>query len=136
MAMNKTKYGRKAVLDHFFGVTQYSFPVNVYAALFSADPTDEGLLTDELTEAGYARIEISAKMAAAVLATGVMANDVDIVFGPAAEDWSEVSHIGIMDSATIGAGNMTYFGPAVTSRIVENEDDFPIRVGQLTITEK
>jgi hypothetical protein len=136
MAMNKTKYGRKAVLDHFFGRVSHTFPTNRWAALFSGDPTDEGLLTDELTEDGYARVEITDLMADAILGTGMIANQNDITFGPAGEDWSEITHIGIMDSATIGAGNMIYFGPAVTSRVVENEDQFIIRPGQLTITER
>ena len=134
MALNKTKYLRKKVLDHFFGRVEYSFPANVYAALFTADPTDEGLLTNELDEDGYARIEISALMADAVESTGSITNANDIEFGPAAEDWPEITHIGIMDAST--AGNMLYFGAAATSRVVDNGDDFPIRPGQLVIRER
>lgn len=136
MSLNKTKYGRKAVLDHFFGRNSYAFPTNVYAALFSGDPTDAGLLTDELTESGYARQEISALLGDADLTTGVISNNALIQYGPATEDWSEITHIGIMDSATIGAGNMIYFGPAVTSRTVNNADTFDIKVGQITIQER
>lgn len=136
MSLNKTKYGRKAVLDHFFGRISYAFPTNVYAALFFGDPTDAGLLTDELTQGGYARQEISDLLGNADLTTGVISNDQLIEYGPATEDWPEITHIGIMDSATIGAGNMIYFGPAVTSRTVNNTDTFDIKVGQLTIQER
>jgi hypothetical protein len=136
MALNKTRYGRKAVLDHFLGRVSYAFPTNVYMGLSTSDPTELGSMAGELTETGYARIEISALMSDAVLASGQIANSAEITFGPAGEDWPEVTHGFIADSATIGAGNMIYFGPAVTSRTVNSGDDFPIRVGQLTIQER
>jgi hypothetical protein len=136
MSQNKTRFGRKAVLDHFFGRINYAFPANVYLALFTDDPTDLGLLTDELTSSGYARVEISALMSDAVLASGQITNSAQILFGPAGVDWPAITHCGIMDAATIGTGNMIYFGPAVTSRTVESGDSFIIRIGQLTIIEK
>lgn len=136
MALNKTKYGRKAVLDHFFGRVAYPFPANVYLALFTDDPTDDGLLTDELTETGYARQEISDSLGNADPTSGQISNNVIITFGPATEDWPEVTHVGILDALTIGTGNMVYFGAAVTSRVVDNTDSFIIKVGQLTITER
>lgn len=112
----------------------YAFPTNVYAALFSADPTDAGSLANELTQPGYARAEISDKLGNADLTSGVISNNVLISFGPATVDWPEITHIGIMDIATIGAGNVIYFGPAVTSRTVNNTDTFEIKPGQLTGT--
>ncbi len=136
MSMNKTRYLRKAMLDHFLGRISYAFPTNVYAALFSADPTELGTLTNELSQSGYARIEISDKLSDAVLASGVISNSLDIVFGPAGADWPEVTHIGIMDSAGLGTGNMLYHVPAITSRTVPNSDEFKIRAGQLTIQEQ
>ena len=83
MSLNKTKYGRKAMLDHFFGRASYAFPTNVYAALFSADPTDAGTLTNELTQTGYARVEVSDKLGNADLTSGVISNNLLITFGPA-----------------------------------------------------
>ncbi len=134
MALNKTRYGRKAVLDHFFGRAAYAFPTNVYAALFTADPTELGTQTSEITAGGYARVEISEKMSDAVLATGVITNSAEIAWSDATEDWPEITHIGIMDAST--SGNMIYFGAAVTSRTVSSGDAFKIRIGQLTIQER
>jgi hypothetical protein len=136
MALNKTKYGRKAVLDHFFGRISYAFSSEVYLALFSTDPTDAGILTGEITEAGYARVAIPALLGNADLPTGIITNNAQIAFGPASEDWSEIGYVGIMDSATIGAGNMIYYGPTVTSRLISNGDEFKILIGQLTIQEQ
>lgn len=135
MAMNKTRYGRQHVLDHMFGRVEHAFPTEVWAALFTADPTELGTLTDEVTETGYARVEVVGLLSDADLATGVITNSALIEFGPATEDWPEITHIGFMDSATIGAGNMTYYGPAVTSRLVDSGDSLKIQIGQLTIQE-
>ncbi len=134
MAQNKTKYMRKLVLDHFLGRVNSPFPSERWLALFSDDPTDEGRLTDELTQAGYARVPIVSRLSDAILASGLISNSAQIAFAAAAEDWPEVTHAGIMDAAT--AGNMLYFGPAVTSRVVENGDQFKIQPGQLTIIER
>ena len=115
MSLNKTRYLRKKDLDHAFGRVAFTMPNPVYIALFSADPTDLGTLTDEVTESGYARVSITSLMADAVLATGQISNNAEIVVGPALEDWPEITHAAIMDALT--AGNMLYLGPAVTARV-------------------
>jgi hypothetical protein len=135
MAMNKTKYLRKKVLDHVMHRIAFTYPTEVYMALFSADPTEEGLQTNEIAEGGYARVAISALLADAILASGQISNNADIQFAPPLEDWSEITHGAIMDAAT--AGNMLYFGPATSSRIVTfGGDPFKIRIGQLIILER
>lgn len=135
MSLNKTRYLRKKWLDHSFGRAAFTFPTNVWLALFTADPTDFGVYTNELSQLGYARVSITSLMADAVLATGQISNNAEIAFPIAGEDWPELTHAAVIDSATIGAGNMLYFGPAVTARVVEVGDAFKIKVGQLTITE-
>src|SRR3972149_4594005 len=115
MAQNKTNYGRKHVLDHMLHRVQHTYG-EVYATLLSSDATVAGLLTGELTQSGFARVALSALLSDAVLASGQTTNSADITFGPAGEDWPEIVCIGIMDVATLGAGNMLYFGPPVTTR--------------------
>jgi hypothetical protein len=133
---NKTRYARRAVLNHFLGRSPYAFPAGVWLGLFTADPTDLGLLTNEVSSLGYARVEISDLLGDADLVSGIISNAANIDFAPAGEDWPEVTHLGILDVVTLGAGNMVYFGPAVTSRIVEKDDTFKLKIGQLTIREK
>jgi hypothetical protein len=134
MAMNKTQYGRKIMLDHRFGRIEYPFPSGVWFALFTGDPTELGLTTNELTQLGYARKEISALFGDAVLSSGQISNAADIDFDVAGEDWPEITHGGIMTALT--GGMMTDFGPAATARVVDVGDRFVIRIGQLTITER
>jgi len=136
MAENKTRFGRKAVLDHFLGRVSHTFPTNRYLALFTADPTELGTLTNECTGGAYARVEISDKLGNADLTTGVISNTVAIQYATAVGDWPEITHLGVMDVITIGAGNMIYFGPAVTARTVTNGDTYLIQIGQLIIQEQ
>ena len=131
----KTRYARKAVLDHMLGRSEYLFPANVWAALFSGDPSADGLLASEIALGGYARIGISSLMGDASLATGEITNTANIDFGPATEDWPNILFIGIMDSPTIGIGNMIYFGTAGVPRFVTNTSTLRIIVGGLIVEE-
>lgn len=135
MAMNKSRYLRKKVLDHSFGRAAFAFPSSVWLGLFSADPTDIGSLTNELTQSGYARVLLTPLLANAVLATGMISNNAEIEFATAGEDWPAITHAAVIDSSGIGTGNILYFGPAVTARIIEFGDQFKILVGQLTVSE-
>jgi hypothetical protein len=79
-------------------------------------------------------VDVVGKMGAAVLASGQSANDAEIEFSTAGEDWPEVTHAALMDAST--GGNMLYFGPAVTSRTIPSGDTFKILIGQFTIEEQ
>lgn len=136
MAQNKTRYGRKAVLDHFFGRVAYTFPTGVWLGLATADPTELGSFANELTQTGYARVDIHTLMSNAILASGQIANAAEINVGPAVVDWPEVTHAFLADSATTGAGNMVYFGSVVTSRVVPAGDPFKIRIGQFVVLDR
>lgn len=133
--MNKTRYGRKVVLDHLYGRNSYAFPTDRWLALLNDDPTDLGLLTSELAQTGYARVEISDLLGDADPVTGVIVNVLDIVFPLAGADWAEFKHMGTMEIATLGAGNMIHFGPASTSRVIVTGDQLIIKAGQLRIQE-
>jgi hypothetical protein len=133
MALNLAKYGRKAMLDHMFGRIAHPFPTNRYLALFTADPTAEGTLTNEVAVGGYARVEISDLMGDADLALKQIANTFDIIFPPVSSAVSAITHMGVMDVATPSAGNMLFHGPLETPRTLAVGERFKIRVGQFTV---
>lgn len=133
MAASLTKWGRKARLDHEFGVTEDTFPTGVWLALFRSDPTDEGLQTSEVTGTGYARVNIITLMGEADLDAGEIVNALEIAFPNPGSDWGEWAYFGIMTAATIGTGNMRYFGAAVTSRVIVEDDPLLIEPGQLIV---
>jgi hypothetical protein len=137
MSFSKTKYLRKKVLDHFYGRNAYAFPSDVWLALFTADPTDDGLLTNELTNAlapGYARVALAAFLSDAGSENGTIFNSATITFTVAGSDWPEVTHGATMDAAT--SGNMLHFGALTSSRIIAATEAFTMTPGQLMIREQ
>ena len=85
MANNMTDYLEKELLDHTLNVASFTFPT-LHLALFTADPTEAGVLTNEVANAGaYARVALAAKFAAATSETS--ANTAEIAFAQATASW-------------------------------------------------
>lgn len=114
--MAMTQYLRKKLGDHSLGKAAYTMPNPVYMALFTADPTDVGILTSEVVGSPYARVSSTALFGGFDLTTGIGVNANDIDFGVPAANWGTVSHAGILDAST--AGNLLYFDALPTPRIV------------------
>lgn len=133
--LGKTKYGRQVVLEHMLGVSNFAF-ITLYAALFTADPTNEGSIADELTALGYARVDVSSLLNDAELSTSDMDNASELVFGPAGEAWPTVTFLGIMDSAPVGTGNMLYFGTVIPPQTTLYTDYIRYPIGSLLIEER
>lgn len=129
--IGKTRIGRKNVLDHFLGRVSSPFG-NVYAALFTADPTVDGLLVNELTQAGYSRVNITSLIGDANLTTGQTTNTAFIDFGPAGEDWPSAGYLGIIDQS----GNIIYFSNTTTPRTAQLNDILRIPVSGLIVGER
>lgn len=102
-----TKYGRSALTNHLLGLAAFTMPAVVYLALFTDDPTDDGVFTDEIPSGvGYARQNVTGVISTS---TGGAAseNGVAMSFGPcASSDWGLITHAALVDGGTIGAGNI------------------------------
>lgn len=109
--MGLTTYMKKAVLDHVFGGTAYTPPVNLYAALFSVSPTDAGGGT-ELTGSNYSRVEVTNNTTNFTNATGTTdvekTNGVQITFPTASGTWNVVA-FGFYDASS--GGNLLCWSP-------------------------
>lgn len=116
--MPMTNYLRKALGDESIGKTGYSMPVAVYLALFTLSPGDAGALTDEVTGGDYARVEVTSKLSAFVLGTGIATSTALIQFAAPTADWGIVSYVGVIDAST--SGNMLYYEAIPTARNVIN----------------
>ena len=105
----------------------YSTPEKAYLALYRTDPTkdDDG---EEVDQASYTRKEVGF----AVPADGVSSNEAKIEWGTATSNWGNVSHVGIMDSAS--AGFMLYFTALDNPKEILSGDQFIINVDQLKLT--
>ena|SRR6218665_920487 len=129
-----TDYLEKKLLDHTLGITAYTKPTISYTALFTADPTDTGSHTAEVSTSstGYARQAATASMNATNATTGLSDNSTAITHGPASADWGTITHISIEDAST--AGNMLLKGAATASRTIQTGDSYQLATGQLAIT--
>jgi hypothetical protein len=130
--MSGTDYYRKKALDNFTSVAAYVQPA-IYLALFTADPTESGSLANEVPSGvGYARQPLAGVLGAAD-PSGFCVNTSVIDFGPASATWGTITNFGVMDSATLGAGNMLETGAPNTPRTINAGQPLQIPVGQLRL---
>jgi len=116
------------ILDHVFRNTAMTSPTTVYAALFSAAPSDAAGGT-ELTGNGYTRIAITMGAAAA----GAISNSAAVTFPTATgSNWAAATHFAIFDAATVG--NMIAWGTLDASRTVLVGDNAEFAIAALAVT--
>lgn len=79
-----------------------------WLALFIADPGRSGSLSSEVSASGtgYARCDVAGLFSAADLSTRTSRLNALITFPTSTAAWGNVSHVGLIDSATVGAGNL------------------------------
>ena len=123
-----TMYLENKIVDHVLRNTPYTGPGTVYVALFTADPTDSGDLSNELSGNGYVRKPVVFD----VPNSGDTSNTQDIVFDQATGDWNGITHIGLMDA--VAAGNMLFVGPLTSTVNVSTGDSLRIDAGNLVVS--
>lgn len=121
------------LLDGLTGVTQLTTPAIVYLALFTADPTDTGSVTNELTSPGYARQSIAGLFSAATGTNGTSSNTSEINFAAATGDWDGVTHVGFMVSDVETTDDMMSNIQLDASITILNGQTFTFAVGSLTL---
>lgn len=128
---NMTTSLRTKVVNGVLGVQAYTFPTEVFLALFSADPTTVGLVTDELSGDGYARMSLSGKFT--LSSTGVSSNTAAIQFPQATADWPLVLYAGIMESITPTTADMLIVVPLEGAVPTASGEDFIYEIGKFTV---
>lgn len=103
-----------------------------YLALFTADPTETGSVTNELSGSGYARASLSGKFSAA--SGGEASNTAIISFATATADWDEVTHVGVMESGTASTDDMILWLELDEGITTLNTKAFKFAIGDLTFT--
>lgn len=100
-----SNYAENELLDHVLKVGAYAQPTNLYIALSTADPTEDGSGIAEPSGDGYARVVCNSWDVAASRAT---ANAAIVQFDRATDDWGAITHFAIFDH--VSAGNMIAHG--------------------------
>jgi hypothetical protein len=125
----KTYTFAAAVTDHFLRHASQASPTTIYAALFTAAPTQSGGGT-EVSGGSYARVAITFGAAS----SGVCANTDVVTFPTASGAWGTLTAMGIFDAST--GGNLLYYGALGTPKAVTTGDVAAFGVGALSVTEQ
>jgi hypothetical protein len=108
----------------------------VFVQLYTADPTDAG----SHTGAYLARVNVAAAgFTRGTGGAGTLTNTGVITITSSAASAATVSHFGIFDVVTAGAGNLLFHGPlgsvgSPVTKSVAVGDEVKFNAGQLTLT--
>lgn len=130
-----TNYGESALLNHVTGKAAMTLPTEVYLCLFTADPTESGTLTSEVGSArGYVRLPMKASISTSSAGSQIT-NTVAFTFGPCTTTvWGTITHAAIIDTGTLGSGNMLFKGALAASKTVAIGDTLVVPIGALSIS--
>jgi len=123
-------YTSQAIANHVYRATAYTAPSTLCWALLTSAASDSstGATIAEASYTGYARgcLNPSTSNYTAPTSTGQTCNNATITFGAAATSGpTVVTHFALLDSATIGAGNVIVYGTLTNSKTVNNGDPAP-----------
>ncbi len=129
MAGSLSDYAENKLLDHVLGTTSYTKPTT-YVALYTVAPSDSSAGTEVSNSGGSSYARQAASFSAA--SGGATSNSANIDFTdmPACT----VVAIGILDSGTIGAGNLLVWGTLATNKTLDLLDTLRIATGDLDIS--
>ena len=116
------------LLDHVLKVGAFGVPANIYLALSTADPLDDGSGMAEPVGGAYARVVCNAWDAAAGRAT---ANTGAITYVEATGAWGNCTHFALFDA--IVGGNFLAHGTLAAPKIIGAGDNPEFAAGDVDI---
>ena len=126
--MDFTNYLADRLVKATVGSVDYTAPDKVYLALYTEDPTKEGLSSSEVDQASYTRKEVTFTNPV----DGVSTNASKVEWGTATSNWGNVSYVAVLDAPS--AGFMLYFTALDNAKEILSGDQFIINVNQLQLT--
>ena len=122
------------VLDATVGGVALSQPTNLYFALFTVLPADDGTGGTEVTGGSYARKLVTNNLTEFPAASGQSKNNAnDVTFVTATANWGTVVGVGVFDALTVGV--LRHLNVVTVSKSVENGDTARFPAGTLVWTE-
>ena len=137
-------YLEDKLLEHIFTSTGYTSPnASIYCGLLTAAPTDSSTgatVTEVAASNAYARVQVTNWTVSGTNPTQAT-NDAAIEWPTATGSWGTVSHIGVFDGGTVGAGNLLCYvnlsdpddSTTAVSKTISNGDVFRILATKLSI---
>jgi len=134
MAGSASDYLENEILDHIFGNESWSAPSDLYFALSTASPGEDGTTIAEPSGGGYSRKQITNNATNFPAASsGAKSNGVEIAFVEATGDWNTITHYAIFDAA-YPSGNMLAHGDLGVPKAITTGDTARFAIGDLDIT--
>jgi len=106
------------ILGFYFLDTDLTPPPDMYIALHNGSPGSNGDF-NEVDASGYQRIQMQAPDDWSRDGSRKITNSTEIIFGPAGEDWGDISHYSAWDSQT---GGHSYFVESTNSTVTVTID--------------
>lgn len=128
MAGSFSNYAENAILNHVFKGTAMTQPTNLYIALSTADPTDDGSGLAEPVGNGYARVNHNTW----TITGNAVSNNGAASFPQATGSWGTITHFAVYDALT--AGNMIIHGTVTPSQAIVSGNTPSFPTGQLSGT--
>jgi hypothetical protein len=130
-------YLENELLDHVFGCgdtgTDFTPPTNIYVALSTADPGDDGATINEPDDTGFSYARQSTDGADwGAAAGGAVSNSTAVTFPQATESWGSITHFALFDALTSG----NFLGGAILSaaKTIDTDDTAEFAIGDLDVT--
>jgi hypothetical protein len=134
----KSTYLEDQVLNYMKGTTFVAPTTNVYVALFTTAPADDGSGYVEVSGGSYARVLMARSTAWSAITGGTsphqISNNGVLTFPTPTVSWGTVLAVGIFDLVTLNSGNLLYWN-TITSQAIGIGVVASFAIGALVITE-
>lgn len=125
-----SNYAEAKLIDHMLRTASFSVPSNIYVALSTADPLDDGSGMAEPSGGNYSRVQCNAWNAAASRAA---VNTNVVTFPKASASWGLTNYFAIFDAIT--SGNLLGSGSITSGAFTPIANDTPyIPAGQISLS--
>jgi hypothetical protein len=135
MSGSFSDYSEAKILDQVFGGTAWTAPSTLYAALYTAAPSDSGGGT-EVSGGSYARVAVTNNTTNFPAATGTSPttknNGTTITFATATADWGTVVAMAIYDASS--GGNEIAWCTLTQNKTVSNGDTASFAANAFSMT--
>jgi len=106
-----------------------------YIALFTADPSDSGLVTNECDYIGYSRKAVVRTASGWTISGNQVSNAALISFDPCTGGSNTATHFGICKGSSSGVADLIYHSNLATSRTIEDGVTPEFAIGAIAVIE-
>ena len=134
----KATYLEDQLLNWMKGTAFVAATTNVYVALFTTAPADDGTGYVEVSGGAYARVAIVRSSGWSAITGGTsphqISNAAVLTFPTPTANWGTILAVGIFDIITLSSGNLLYWN-TITSQVINSGVIASFAIGALVITE-